>query len=110
MSGSILNDTKHALNIVPEDTAFDGPIAMHINTYLSHLSQLGVGPTTGFEITGPDETWDQFFDGALLNSVKSYIALRVRNVFDPPKTGFEQSSMDRQVDEMTFRILAETDY
>lgn len=110
MSGSILNDTKHAINVHPDDTSFDGPIVMHINTYLSTLTQLGVGPTTGFEITGPEETWDQFFDSPLLNSVKTYITLRVRNVFDPPKTGFEQSSMDRQVEELTFRILSETDY
>lgn len=109
MSGSILNDTKNAVGIMSDDDSFDGTIIMHINTYLSHLAQLGVGPTTGFQITGETETWEQFFDNALLNSVKSYVALRVRNLFDPLPTGFGQASMDRQISEMEFRILSEAD-
>lgn len=107
---SILNDVKHALGILPEDTAFDVTIVNHINSYLAHLGQLGVGPVEGFQITGDSETWDQLFNDQRLNSVKSYLYLRVRLLFDPPKTGFEQASQDRQIAEMEFRILSETDY
>lgn len=110
MSGSILDETKHALGILPDDDSYDVTIINHINTYLTHLTQLGVGPETGFFITGSQETWDEFFDSALLNSAKSYLALRVRNLFDAPKTGFEQASMDRQVEQLEFRLLSETDY
>lgn len=109
MSGSILNDTKHALGIEPDDDTFDTTVIMHINTYLAHLSQLGVGPTVGFAIADETATWDELFDSALLNSVKSYVALRVRNLLDPLPTGFGQQSMDRQIAEMEFRILSETD-
>lgn len=110
MSSSILDDVKHSLGLLPEDTAFDSTIVNHINTYLSYLTQLGVGPTVGFAITGATETWEQFFDEPGLNSVKSYLALRVRLLFDPPKTGFETASQERQIQEMEFRILSETDY
>lgn len=110
MSGSILNETKHVLGLSADDDSFDTTIIMHINTYLAHLAQLGVGPVLGFEIADETATWEDFVDqGPLLNSVKSYIALRVRNLFDPLPTGFGQQSMDRQVEEMTFRILSEMD-
>lgn len=110
MSSSILNDVKHSLGLLPEDTSFDVTIVNSINTYLNTLNQLGVGPALGFQITGPTETWAQFFDNVLLNSVKSYLYLRVRLIFDPPATGFTEASFARQIQEMEFRILSETDY
>jgi hypothetical protein len=110
MSNSILDDVKHSLGLLPEDTAFDVTIINHINTYLTHLGQLGAGPAEGFMITGAEETWDQFYDDPRLNSVKSYLFLRVRLLFDPPATGFTQQSFDRQISELEFRILSETDF
>lgn len=110
MSSSIMNDVKHALGLMPEDDSFDVVIINGINTHIANLTQLGVGPSTGFEITGPQETWDQFIETPLLNGVKSYLYLRVRLLFDPPGTGFTQDSFDRQISELEFRILSETDY
>jgi hypothetical protein len=107
---SILNDVKHALGLDTADPAFDIDIIMHINTVLAILNQLGVGPALGFMITGPDETWDQLFEDTRLNPVKSYVYYRVRLLFDPPATGFTQAAMERQIDELGFRLNAEVDF
>lgn len=110
MSTSILNDTKHQLGLLPEDVAFDIDIMIAINSAIATLTQLGVGPVEGFAIEGPTETWDQFVDDVRLNSVKSYIYLKVKLVFDPPGTGFVLASMERQIQELEFRINVVVDY
>lgn len=59
MTESILNSTKEALGIEPDDTAFDNELVMHINSALMILYQLGVGDKI-FQIAGPNEKWDDF--------------------------------------------------
>jgi hypothetical protein len=108
--GSILNDVKHQLGLLPENTDFDQTIVIHINTTFSILTQLGVGPTTGFQITGADEEWDAFYDDPRLNTIQSYVYLKVRNYFDPPKIGGLIASMDRQIQELEYRMNVEVDY
>lgn len=110
MSTSILDDVKHQLGLLPADTSFDSDIKIAINSAISNLTQLGVGPVEGFEITGKDETWDQFVTDKRLNSVMTYIYLKVKLVFDPPATGFVLSAMERQIQELEFRINSVVDY
>lgn len=105
MSG-ILEDVKQTLGVV-DDTTFDEDIKMHINTALADLGQLGVGPKTGFEVTGTNETWRDFVVGPRFNAVKSYVYLRVRLLFDPPTSGFVTKSMEEQINRMEFRLYAE---
>lgn len=102
---SILGMTKKALD-VPEDLeVFDGQIIMHINTVLSTLNQLGIGPDPGFEIEDYTATWDLFLGtDPRLNMVKSYMYLRVRLLFDPPATSFAISAMENQKTELEWRI------
>lgn len=106
----ILDDVKHQLGILPEDTAFDTTTVIHINTVFSTLTQLGVGPAEGFMIETGDETWDMFFTDQRLNAIKSYIYLRVKLLFDPPTTGFTMSSYERQIQELEWRLNAEVDF
>lgn len=110
MSSSILNDVKHTLGLLPEDTAFDLDIMMHINSAISNLTQLGVGPIAGFTVTGPEQQWSDFADDARINSVRSYIYLKVKLIFDPPGTGFVTASMERQIQELEYRINVVVDY
>ena len=85
MPGSILDDTKKLLGLDPSYAAFDLDIMMHINTVFTGLSALGIGPAGGFMITDNTATWDSYIGTDLdLNSVKTYIAMRVRMIFDPP--------------------------
>jgi hypothetical protein len=110
MSTSILDDVKHALGILSENTAFDTDIIMHINTSLSILTQLGVGPVAGYQITSKDNEWDEFTDDARLNAVRSYIYSKVKLMFDPPTTGFETAARERQLAELEYRINVVVDY
>ena len=90
MNDSILTSTKKVLGIGEYDDNFDTDVIMHINTVLSILQQLGVGPRFGFSITGDEETWSDFLepDDERINTVKTYVYLRVRLLFDPPTNSF----------------------
>lgn len=102
---SILDSTKKILGLAPEYTAFDLDIITHINSVLASLNQLGVGPEGAFFITGSDETWTDFVGvDPKYNLVKSYLYLRVRLLFDPPATSFAIAAMEKQVQEMEWRL------
>ena len=101
---SILSSTKKTLGLAPEYTPFDHDVIMHINTVFSFLNQLGVGPAEGFMIEDDTATWDEFITDARLNSVKSYVYLRVRLLFDPPTTSFVLSAVQEQIKELEWRI------
>lgn len=106
METSILNSTKKTLGIADDYTAFDLDIITHINTALSTLTQLGVGPVGGFMIEDDSAVWEDFLGESdfQLNSVKSYVFLRVRQLFDPPTTSYLIESFDRQIRELEWRL------
>lgn len=105
MSDSILTSTKKVLNLDESYTAFDQDIIMHINSVFSTLNQLGVGPETGFMIEDEAATWDDFLGTDLrLNHVKSYMYLRVRMLFDPPTTAHHVAAMEKQIEELAWRM------
>jgi len=106
MAQSILNSIKKVIGIHPDDVSFDEDIVMHVNSAFSTLAQLGVGPAEGFMIEDDLATWDTFLgaDPRLLNSVKTYVYLKVRLVFDPPNTSFVIESMNKQIQELEWRL------
>lgn len=102
---SILTSVKKTLGLDESYEVFDVDILMHINSVFSTLNQLGIGPADGFSIEDSTVEWDAFLDGdARLNSVKSYVYLRVRLLFDPPTTSFLIDSQRRQVEELEWRL------
>lgn len=105
MTDSILDSTKKILGLDPEYTAFDLDIITHINAVFSDLQQLGVGPEEGFAIEDASSNWNEFLVGNLmLNSVKTYIYLRVRLLFDPPITSYLISSLKEQLQALEWRL------
>ena len=105
MEQSILTSTKKVLGIAEDYTAFDLDIMTHINAAFSTLTQLGVGPPTGYMIDDVSDEWDDFIGTDLqYNSVKSYVFLRVRQLFDPPTTSYLISAYDRQIQELEWRL------
>lgn len=103
---SILTSIKKALGITEEYTHFDDALIMHINSVFADLSQMGVGPTKGFSISDSSAIWDDFiYDSLLLQSVKSYMNLRVKILFDPDSMGSSTlASYERQIAQWEWRL------
>lgn len=102
---SILNSIKKLLGPSELYDNFDTDIIMHINSTMTSLSQMGIGPKSGFSITGPDETWDDYIQGDLrYESVKQYIYLSVRTVFDPPTSSAMMDFMKEKMKELEWRL------
>jgi hypothetical protein len=105
MEKSILTSTKKILGIAEEYTAFDLDVITHINTAFSTLTQLGVGPSEGFMIEDETATWDAFIvEDFQYNSVRSYVFLRVKLLFDPPTTSYLIESTAKQIQELEWRL------
>ncbi|QAU06721.1 virion structural protein [Gordonia phage Chikenjars] len=105
MSESILNSTKKILGIDEDYDAFDMDVILHINSALSTLNQLGLGPEEGFMIEDESAEWgDLLEDDMRLNSVKSLVYLKVRLMFDPPTTSFALTAMQEQIRELEWRL------
>lgn len=104
---SILTSIKKLLMLDEKDTSFDADIVMHINSVFSILHQLGVGPEGGFTIADKTATWKDFLGSyPNLDSVRSYVYLKVKLLFDPPSSNAVIESMNRVIGELEWRINA----
>lgn len=105
MEASILKSTKKLLGVAETYTAFDLDIITHINSVLSTLDQLGVGPTGGLYIEDDSIEWpDLDVPIAQINSIRSYVVLKVQMLFDPPATSFLIQAREKQIAEFEWRI------
>lgn len=105
MTSSILDDTKKAVGVSVDDTSFDTDIIMHINAVLTVLNQIGIGPPEGLMISDSSTTWyDLIGDDARLNSVMTYVYIRVRMFFDPPQTAHLIAAFENQYKELEYRL------
>ena len=108
---SILISIKKMLGITKEYDHFDNDLIMHINSVFMILTQLGVGPSSGFIITGEYETWDSFLpEGKNLEAVKSYMYMKVRLLFDPPSSSIVMECMNRMISELEWRLKVEAEF
>lgn len=102
---SILTSIKKLLGITEEYDQFDPDIIMHINSVFMILTQLGVGPAEGFSIEDDTAVWTDFIqDAKKLESVKTYIYLKVKLAFDPPLSSAVIESMNRLINELEWRL------
>lgn len=102
---SILTSIKKLLGIEEDFTQFDPDIIMGINTSLMALNQIGVGPPEGFSISDASEEWSAFIGTRKdIESVKSYIHLKTRLLFDPPQSSFLIEAINKQISEIEWRI------
>lgn len=103
--GSILMSIKKLLNVEHDDPAFDMDIGMAINAEFMTLHQLGIGPDEGFYVNDADTVWTDFStDKTLLHSVKQYIYLKVRMIFDPPASSIVADACNNRISELEFRL------
>lgn len=102
---SILTTIKKMLGIDEEYEHFDTDIIININTIFTMLNQLGVGPPKGFSIQGKTEEWSDYInDEENIESIKTYIYLRVRLLFDPPTNSFLVEAIKGQIAEIEWRL------
>ncbi len=103
---SILKTIKKLLLISEDDPAFDLDIQVHINSAIRTLYQIGVGPKPPFVIHGESETWKDFLGDDLdtYQSVKTYIYLKVKMIFDPPTSSSVMDAYQGEIREIEWRL------
>lgn len=111
MADSILDSVKATLGIEADDPSFDLELIMYINGVFTKLAQLGIGPTLekpstiGYKIEDKNDDWMDFLPTTmLLESVKTFMYLSVRLVFDPPSTSYGITAMKEQIAEHEWRL------
>lgn len=108
---SILTSVKKLLGITEEYTQFDTDIIIHINTVFMILHQLGVGPVKPFSITDKKAIWSDFIkDVDLIESVKTYMYMKVKLYFDPPQTGPSSDALNNLISELEWRLNVAADH
>ena len=102
---SILTSIKKLLGIAEDYEHFDQDLIIHINSVLSVLTQLGVGPSEGFSIEDENATWNDFIpEDKRLSSIRSYVYMKVKLLFDPPLSSTVMESMNRMISEFEWRL------
>jgi hypothetical protein len=105
MNDSIFETIKALLGPDSNYTVYDNDILIHINSVLSTLTQLGIGPSSGFRVTGPIETWSEFLgDRSDIDSVKTYVYLKVKLIFDPPSNSSVAKAYEETCKELEWRM------
>lgn len=107
----ILTSVKKMIGIDESYDAFDDQIVLFINSAFATLRQLGVGPENGYRIEDDTEDWDDYLgDTLMLESVKPYVALKVKLAFDPPTSSIVLDAMNRNISELEWRLNATAEY
>ena len=109
-SGIILDTIKKMLGLEYDYEHFDVDIVVYINTAFMTLNQLGVCPKNIFAINDYAARWDEFLDeDTNFEAIKQYIYLKVRTLFDPPSSSYVLDAMERQIDELEWRLKLQTE-
>lgn len=107
---SILEDILSLLDTPNADNAFKDEVMIFINSVFPILTQLGIGPSEGFQITGFKETWSDFLgDDKGLAGIRQYIFMKVKLVFDPPQSSFVLDAFNKMISEYEWRGLVEVE-
>lgn len=107
---SILTSIKKLLGIAEEYTHFDADLIIHINSVLSILTQIGVGPAEGFSIEDESSVWGDFVpEKSKWELIKSYTYMKVKLLFDPPLNSAVIESANRIISELEWRIQVAAD-
>jgi hypothetical protein len=93
-----------------DEKSFDNDLIMHVNSAFADLHDLGVGPVDGFEIKDETPVWTDFCqDPPVINSVKEFVYLSVKLVFDPPTQSALLASMERRYSKLEWKLNAKCD-
>lgn len=106
---SILLSIKHMLFGIDADdiTDFDSDLIVFINSSLATVYQLGVGDKP-VSIKGENESWsDVITSEKHLETIKEFVYLDVKLVFDPPTSSIVMEALKEMKTEDEWRIKEE---
>lgn len=112
MEESILKDVKKQIGIAYSNHDFDPDVLMAINTVLFDLHQMGIVNDT-FAVDDERKTWDAILlkeDQINLYALKTWVALKVKMIFDPPTSSVLAQAIRDNIDELTWRIYITENY
>ena len=107
MEDSILLSVKQYLGLEAGYNVFDPDVLMAINSALMVLEQLGISSDAVPSVSDDHATWTiqgRKFPGVNLGMLRSYVYGKARLLFDPPASSFGLSSLEKQVQEMEWRL------
>lgn len=111
MEESILTTIKKLLGLDESYEAFDTDIIVAINTAIMALTQIGIGPSSGFRIEDDGATWQDFLGSDVidLEAAKSYIFIKARLMFDPPSSSVVVEAYNKAAAECEWRLNVQRD-
>lgn len=113
MEDSILITIRKMIGPSASYDVFDTDLIVNINTAISRLAQLGVGPRPPYKIHDDNDTWAEYLgDSEIYEDVKQYIFLKTKMIFDPPASGTVANAYKEQIDvlEWTLKEVAQFGY
>lgn len=109
---SILNSVKSLLGINEDDGSYDTDVLVNVNAAIARLTQLGVGPSSGFFVDSADVTYEDFLGEKTTqkNLVRQYLYIKTRIVFDASTMSSSLlNSFREEVNELEFRLLVQNE-
>lgn len=106
MNDSILTSVKKLNNIAESDTSFDADLIMYINSVLMVIMQEWHGVDHAFVIEDKTATWEDFLGENEIDyeSLKVYVGLRVKLLFDPPTNSAVLEAMKKEMEDLEWRM------
>lgn len=104
---SILITIKKMLGIDAEDDSFDMDIIVIINSIIPILTQMGIGPSKGYVVLSQENLWSDYLKDNIVNleSIKTYIFLKTKLVFDPPANSTMIEAYNKMISELEWRMM-----
>ena len=112
MNDSILDSVKKVLGIYIANMDFEIDILIHLNSALFILSQMGVVKVDDFQVYDETKTWSEILTSDQFNlfAIKSWVALKIRMLFDPPTSSILAEAINTNLKELEWRIYITENY
>lgn len=104
VTNSILDTVKQMLGLTSDYDVYDADIAIHINSALATLAEIGAAPE-GLFVSDDSLTWDAVgSEPKILNHVKSFVYISVKMLFDPPSSSIAMEALKNYREELIWRL------
>lgn len=102
---SVLDSTKKLIGLMYDDDTFDVDVIAAINSVFASMLQMGIGPKRGIVVYDRTTRWDEYFEEAMIGMLQTYMANKVRMIFDPPTTSSLAEAYKKTIEETEFRLF-----